>query len=121
MVGRLATRDTEIDGTRVAAGTSVTVLTSSANHDERRWPDSDSWDPDRIPAPHVAFGAGPHACLGTSLARAELHSGIAAVLTRLPGLAIDPASPPPAVTGYAFRGPRRLDAVWDPVHARGSE
>jgi len=121
MVMRLATRDTEIDGTPVPAGTSVTVLTSSANHDERRWPDPDVWDPDRAPAPHAAFGAGPHACLGTSLARAELHVGIAAVLERLPGLAADPAAPPPAVTGYAFRGPRRLDAVWDPGPSRGSE
>lgn len=121
MVGRLATRDTEIDGTPIGAGTSVTVLTSSANHDERRWPDPEVWDPDRTPTPHAAFGAGPHACLGTSLARAELQVGIAAVLARLPGLAPDPAGPPPAVTGYAFRGPRRLDAVWDPDPPTGSE
>ena len=121
MVMRLATADTEIDGTPVAAGTSVTVLTSSANHDERRWTRPEVWDPDRPPAPHVAFGVGPHACLGTSLARAELHLGIAAVLDRLPSLAADPAAPPPEVAGYAFRGPRRLDAVWDPVPASGSD
>ncbi|MFA5885528.1 MAG: cytochrome P450 [Acidimicrobiia bacterium] len=121
MVRRVATRDTEIDGTPVIAGTAVVAVTSSANHDERRWTAPDTWDPARPPVPHIAFGAGPHVCLGMSLARAELHAGVAAVLDRLPGLALAPGARPPDVLGYAFRGPDRLDVVWDPDTAPGSE
>jgi cytochrome P450 len=112
MVMRIATRDTELDGCPIAAGTPVTVLTSSANHDERRWPDADEWRPDRPQTTHLAFGAGPHACLGVNLARAELHVGIGALLDRLPGLALDPDDEEPVVAGYAFRGPHRLPVVF---------
>jgi cytochrome P450 len=112
MVMRIATRDTEIDGCPIAAGTPVTVLTSSANRDERRWPDADEWQPERAPLPNLAFGAGPHACLGVNLARAELHAGLGALLDRLPGLALDPDDEVPVVAGYAFRGPHRLPVVF---------
>jgi len=113
MVMRITTRDTEIDGCPISAGTPVTVLTSSANHDERRWPDPDTWQPDRALQPNLAFGAGPHACLGVNLARAELHVGLGALLDRLPGLALDPDDAEPVVAGYAFRGPQRLPVVFD--------
>ena len=121
MVQRVAARDTEIAGTALAAGTLAVVLTSSANHDERRWPEPDRWDPTRPPVPHIAFGAGPHVCLGMSLARAELLAGIGAVRDRLPGLALAPDAAPADVVGYAFRGPDRLDVTWDPTPAPGPE
>jgi cytochrome P450 len=108
MVTRVATRDTEIGACPVAAGTPVTVLTSCANRDERRYDEPDRWDPRREAATHLAFGTGPHQCLGISLARLELRVGLDAVLTRLPGLRLDPSQPPPVVAGYAFRGPDRL-------------
>jgi cytochrome P450 len=112
MVMRIATRDTEVGGCPIAAGTPVTILTSSANHDDRRWPDADEWQPDRAPLPNLAFGAGPHACLGVNLARVELHVGLGALLDRLPGLALDPNDEEPVVAGYAFRGPHRLPVVF---------
>lgn len=121
MVQRVARRDTDIAGTPVPAGTMVVALTSSANHDERRWPEPERWDPDRPATPHIAFGAGPHVCLGMSLARAELHVGIAAVLDRLPGLALAPDAAPADVVGYAFRGPDRLEVTWDPTPPSGPE
>jgi cytochrome P450 len=114
MVTRVATRDTEIGECPVPAGTPVTVLTSCANRDERRAPDPDRWDPHRPAAPHLAFGTGPHQCLGISLARLELRVGLDAVLTRLPGLRLDPSQPTPVVAGYAFRGPDRLPVLFDP-------
>jgi cytochrome P450 len=112
MVMRIATRDTEVGGCPIAAGTPVTILTSSANRDDRRWPDADEWQPDRAPVPNLAFGAGPHACLGVNLARAELHVGLGALLDRLPGLRLDPDDEEPVVAGYAFRGPHRLPVVF---------
>jgi cytochrome P450 len=112
MVMRIAARDTDVDGCPIPAGTPVTILTSSANRDERRWPDADEWRPNRAPLPNLAFGAGPHACLGVNLARAELHIGLGALLDRLPGLALDPNDDEPVVAGYAFRGPHRLPVVF---------
>jgi len=43
---------------------------------------------DRRPNPHLAFGAGPHSCLGQALARVELQTVLAVLLDRLPGLAL---------------------------------
>ncbi|MDT9692033.1 cytochrome P450 [Streptomyces sp. P9(2023)] len=70
---RTATRDTELAGTRIAAGDKVVVFHASANHDERVFADPHRLDLDRIPNPHVAFGEGPHVCLGAHFARLQLR------------------------------------------------
>jgi cytochrome P450 len=114
MVSRRATVDTEIDGVAVAAGCPVTVYNGAANRDPARWPDPDSFDLDREPVAHLAFGTGPHQCLGMHLARVELEAGINAVLDRLPDLRLDPDVPLPKIAGYAFRGPATLPALWTP-------
>jgi cytochrome P450 len=46
------------------------------------------------------------------LARLELRAGIGAILDRLPDLRLDPAAPPPAIHGLAFRGPDRLPVIY---------
>src|SRR4029078_11458243 len=56
MVMRIATRDTEVGGCPIAAGTPVTVLTSSANHDEHRWPGADEWHAQAGAMPTLACG-----------------------------------------------------------------
>jgi len=114
MVHRVATRETVLGGERVPEGASVLCLTGSANRDAARYPDPDTWDPDRDTSGHLAFGGGRHVCLGMHLARLELRVGLEAVLDRLPNLRLDPAAPPPGVEGVAFRGPPRLDVVFDP-------
>lgn len=83
---RLATEPVEIAGTVVAAGTTVLSSMPSANRDERVFTDPDRMDLTRSPNPHLTFGAGPHACLGQSLARIELRTVLAVLLDRLPGL-----------------------------------
>jgi cytochrome P450 len=115
MVSRVATRDTEISGCPVAAGSPVGVVTGSANRDEQRWDDADEWQPDRPIQHHVAFGTGPHQCLGMHLARLELRVGLEAILDRLPNLRFDDEHAADAVIeGYAFRGPRALPVLFDP-------
>jgi cytochrome P450 len=94
------------------------LLTGSANRDETRWPHADAWDLDRPERPHLGFGWGRHLCLGMHLARLELRVGIATLLERLPGLRLDPDAAPPRILGTAFRGPERIDVVFDPVPAR---
>ena len=120
MVNRVATRDAAIAGCPVAAGSSLLLLTGSANRDEARWQRPDEWDLDRPEQPHLGFGWGRHLCLGMHLARLELRVGIAALLARLPGLRLDPSAPPPRIVGTAFRGPERLDVVFDPAPPSGS-
>jgi cytochrome P450 len=114
MVSRVATRDTVIAGCPIPAGSPVNVLTGSANHDESRFPDPETWSLDRPAQPHLAFGWGSHQCLGMHLARLELRAGLAAILDRLPDLRLDPDAPPPCIEGYAFRGPVALPVVFDP-------
>jgi len=114
MVSRVATRDTEVAGCPIAAGSPVGVLNGSANRDESRWEDSSEWELDRPVQHHLAFGTGPHQCLGMHLARLELRVGLAEILERLPNLRLDPAGIDDAVIeGYAFRGPRALPVTFD--------
>ncbi|MXW97919.1 MAG: cytochrome P450 [Acidimicrobiaceae bacterium] len=114
MVARVATTDTEIGGCPVPAGSSVSIINGSASRDEDRWDASGEWDLDREPQQHMAFGTGPHQCLGMHLARMELEVGINAVLDRLPNLRLDPDAGIPVISGYAFRGPPELPVLFDP-------
>jgi len=112
MVSRRATADTEINGVAVPAGCPVTVYNGAANRDDERWPDAESFDIDREHVSHLAFGTGPHQCLGMHLARVELEAGVNAVLDRLPDLRLDPDEPAPVIAGFAFRGPQTLPVAW---------
>jgi cytochrome P450 len=115
MVSRVATADTEVGGCPIASGSPVGVLTGSANRDEQRWDDSSEWKLGRPVQHHLAFGTGPHQCLGMHLARLELRVGLNEILDRLPNLALDPAGIDNAIVeGYAFRGPRSLSVTFDP-------
>ena len=58
----------------------------AANRDPARIPEPDTFDITRTPTPHLAFGHGPHHCLGAPLARLEGRIAFAALLTRFPRL-----------------------------------
>jgi cytochrome P450/surfactin synthase thioesterase subunit len=85
-VSRVATEDIEVGGTRIRRGDGVMVLLSSGNRDERAFADPDLFDIGRGERGNLAFGHGPHLCLGAALARLELQIVISTVLRRLPGL-----------------------------------
>jgi len=114
MVSRIATADTEVAGCPIPAGSPVAVITGSANHDATRYADPESWRLDRDPQPHLAFGWGPHLCLGMHLARLELGAGLNAILDRLSNLRLDPDAAAPVIQGLAFRGPDALPVLFDP-------
>ncbi len=114
-VSRVATRDTEVAGCPIVAGSPVGVITASGNHDETRWEDAGEWRLGRPVQHHLAFGTGPHQCLGMHLARLELRVGLDRMLDRLPDLRFDPEGVDEAVVeGYAFRGPRSLPVLFTP-------
>ena len=91
---RTATRDTEIRGQRIAAGDRVLVLYQSANRDEGAWSEPDRFDVTRSPNPHLAFGIGPHFCLGANLARAELKAMVQELVVRYPRMRPVPGTAP---------------------------
>ncbi|MFJ6216471.1 cytochrome P450 [Streptomyces sp. NPDC092296] len=64
---RAVTQDVAVGGTVIPAGGVVLLLYAAANRDPRRFPDPDRFDPDRAERRHLAFGHGPHHCLGAPL------------------------------------------------------
>jgi cytochrome P450 len=85
---RIATTDTELGNVLVRAGDPVLCSRSSANRDETVFSRPDELDFTRDPNPHVAFGYGPHFCLGANLARMELQVALGTIFSRLPGVHI---------------------------------
>jgi cytochrome P450 len=83
---RFVTEDVEIAGCPVPKGTTVVSSMASANRDERQFDRADEMDLARSPNPHLAFGAGPHSCIGQALARTELQTVLTVLLRRLPTL-----------------------------------
>src|SRR4051812_20457819 len=110
---RTASRDTEVEGVFVPAGSIVAVNIGSANHDEKVWDDPEEFDIFRPPRQHLAFAWGPHMCLGLHLARMETRVALTQLLDRLPGLRFDPDAEPTAISGAIFRAPTALPVTWD--------
>jgi cytochrome P450 len=80
---RTATADTRLGGVDIRAGDKVVVWFSSANRDESVFADPDTFDIGRAPNDHLAFGHGPHFCLGAPLARIQMRAMFDAVLDQL--------------------------------------
>lgn len=70
---RTATRDVVLAGQQIRAGDKVVVYHASAHYDERRFPDPHRFDITRTPNDHIAFGQGPHLCLGAHFGRLQLR------------------------------------------------
>ena len=84
LLPRRATRDVELHGTVIAAGTRVLLVWGAANRDEREFEDAERFIVDRSESRHLAFGQGIHFCLGAALARLEARVAFEELLPRLP-------------------------------------
>lgn len=85
-VGRTATRDTDLGGRPVKAGDKVLIHWASANRDAGEFEDADTFVLDRERNRHLSFGAGPHRCAGSNLARMNMRVALEEVLERLDGI-----------------------------------
>ncbi len=88
-LSRTVTKDIELDGQRLHKNDRVVISWLSANHDEKEFHNPDEIILDRTPNRHLAFGLGPHRCIGSHLARSMSHTMVQAVLDRIPDYRVD--------------------------------
>jgi cytochrome P450 len=89
---RKVVRDTEIQGCPMKAGDMVNIPLAGATRDEAAFRDAKTVDIERTPNNHIAFGAGPHRCLGSHLARRELRIALEEWHKRIPEYRLVPGS-----------------------------
>ncbi len=87
---RLVTRDTEVAGHALPAGSLAYVCIAAAHFDADAYPEPESFRLDRRERTHLGFGLGPHYCVGAPLARIEVAAALTALLDACPGLRLDP-------------------------------
>ena len=104
---RVASADTELHGKSIKQGDTILMMLASANRDPEQFPDPDAFDLSRTPNRHVAFGFGPHICLGAPLARLEMSIAINTFLKAIPSYRV--VSDPIDWEFGFLRGPRELE------------
>ena len=110
---RVATKDVELSGVTIPAGSTVVPLPNAAHFDPRFVPDPLRLDVGRQPAPHLGFGHGVHHCVGAPLARAELRIALEVLTSRMPDLRL--ATGVDEIVwkeGLIVRAPVELPVTW---------
>jgi cytochrome P450 len=114
---RIATEDVDVDGRTIGAGQQVVVIIGAANRDPEQFPDEpDRFDIGRQDNRHLTFSAGPHYCLGASLARIEAQTAIGTLVRRFPDLHLLTSSPTYR-QHQVLRGVEALEVGFSPVPA----
>jgi cytochrome P450 len=111
-ITRVATRDTDLAGVKIPAGSSVMPMLGAANRQDDRYPDPDRFDIFRQARAHIGFGHGVHVCLGMHLARLEMRVALNLLFDRLPNLRFDPEGDDPHIRGQVFRSPTSLPVLF---------
>jgi len=88
LFARTATQPCTIGAVSIAAGSRVLINYAAANRDSTEFDNPDEFNPSRRRNRHMAFGAGPHRCVGQHLARAEMRIALTELLHRLPDIRI---------------------------------
>jgi cytochrome P450 family 142 subfamily A polypeptide 1 len=116
---RTVVEDTEFGGEQLRAGQKLMLFYPSANRDEDVFDDPFTFDIRRTPNDHVAFGFGPHFCLGASLARLELTAMFDRLLDRLPDLHLADAAEPAYRAANFVSGYEQMPVEFTPVPSLG--
>ncbi|HLZ75816.1 cytochrome P450 [Phenylobacterium sp.] len=103
---RTARHDVELAGQRIREGDKVVMYFGAANRDPAAFEAPETLDLARDPNPHIAFGTGPHGCLGQHIARIEIDAMLREVLTRMTGFEL--AAPPEWLASNFISGPKTM-------------
>jgi cytochrome P450 PksS len=106
---RYTTAPIELDGVTIPAGELLLISLAAANRDPARFPEPDSFDPDRDTKGHLGFGYGVHRCLGAELGRIETATALRALFERFPRTRL--TVPPDDAVWRPGKFMRRLDTL----------
>ncbi|MDB5428910.1 MAG: cytochrome [Caulobacter sp.] len=109
---RTLTQDFEFNGVRMKTGDRVLMPLNLANRDPEVFPDGGEVHFGRKINNHLAFGSGPHRCLGSHLAKLEMVVTLEEWFRRVPAFSLDPHDPALSHGGHAF-GMDRLPLIWE--------
>ena len=112
---RTAKHDTVLAGEQIKAGQKVVMYFGSANRDPDKFDRPDELDLSRTPNEHIAFGTGPHGCLGQHIARIEIDAILREVLTRMDDIQL--ADAPEWLPSNFISGPKRMPVRFRPARA----
>ncbi len=93
LLQRVARKDMKLRSKTIREGDLIYLALGSANRDPAMFTEPDQFDVGRTDNRHLAFGAGPHVCLGMTLARRELDAALRRLMQRTPRLRFDPERP----------------------------
>lgn len=117
---RIMKRDTEFHGVQMKELERVMMFIPSASVDEKKYSEPTKFDMNREGLAHLAFGSGPHHCLGIHLARLELRVMYETILSKLPEFRLDPKRPP-TFHGSIIAGPTSIHLQWGDQSADADE
>jgi cytochrome P450 len=109
---RFVAKDVIYEGVQMKAGERVLMYDPAADLDPKQFKNPETYDLQREEKTHIAFGAGPHRCLGSHLARVELQIITEQMMLRLPQFRLDPRRKPTFHGGHVI-GPDSLCLTWD--------
>jgi cytochrome P450 len=103
---RTARKDVELAGQQIREGDKVVMYFGAANRDPAAFEQPETLDLARTENPHIAFGTGPHGCLGQHIARIEIDAMLSEVLTRMTDFEL--AGPPEWLASNFISGPKSM-------------
>jgi cytochrome P450 family 142 subfamily A polypeptide 1 len=110
-MARTVARELQLHGQTLREGDQVVLMYPAANRDPAVFDDPERFDVRRNPNPHLAFGFGPHFCMGASLARVELRVMFSELLRRLPDLHLA-GDPSPRRASNFISGPEAMPVAF---------
>ena len=111
---RTATQDGELGGQHIAEGEKILIMYQSANRAPTSSDDPDAFRVDRGPNPHLAFGIGPHVCVGINLARLDIRVLFEEIARRFPDMRAVPGSVPEYIPHALVHSIERLPVEYTP-------
>lgn len=121
MVMRTTTKEIEFGGKTIPADAQIDMCMGSANRDEARWTDPNTFDIRRPRQAHIAFAGGIHMCLGMHLARLETRVMLNSLFDRVQDLKFVPddgTGVESKIVGLVFRSPNKLPVTFSPLNSR---